>query len=191
MSGPYYNEGRHSVTISDIAFGETQKGDPQIIVRFNVDAFVEADGSETPLQQGYPRTAYLGCSEESREYTMLKLRHAGWDGTNFQTLKSDMLNRSCYANCKHEIQKSKNPKYDGQLGEKWDMAMPRKDVKPLEDKPEISRKLNALFSKELRGAGKPEMKPSHSASVAAQAPRSNVGTLPPHGDAPPDDEVPF
>lgn len=190
MSAPYYSIGRHAVTISDIAFGETKNGDPQIIVRFNVDAFVEQDGSETPLQQGYPRTAYLGCSEESREYTMAKLRNAGWEGSNFQTLKSDMLNRGCYANCKHEIQKSNNPKYDGQIGEKWDLALPRKDVKPLESKAGIDKKLNALFSKELKGS-KPEMKPAHAASLAAQAPSSNVGTLPPHGEPPPDDECPF
>jgi len=194
MSGPYYAAGRHAVTISEIAFGETKNNDPQIMVRFHVDAFVEADGSETPLQQGYPRTAYLGCSEESREYTIAKLRNAGWEGSNFQTLKSDMQNRSCYANCKHEIQKSSNPKYDGQLGEKWDLSLPRKDVKPLEDKPGIDRKLNALFAKELKGSkpAKPAMSPAHSAAVNAQSPNgSSVGTLPPYGDAPPDDDVPF
>jgi len=189
----------HGITITDIAFGETKVkddgsgGDPQIMVRFDVQEFIEPDGTATPLQAGYPRTTYMVCSEKGREYALLKLRHAGWTGSNFQTLKSDMVGQFCYANCKHEVNKGTG-KYAGTLGEKWDLAMPQKEAKPLETKPGLERKLNALFGKELKttAPAKPAMSPAHSAAVHAQAPVvSGVGTLPPHGEAPPDDDVPF
>lgn len=190
--GPYYNEGRHGVTITDLVISTTKTGKPQIVVRFNVDSQVERDGSETPLQQGYPRTAYLSCTEESREYTMAKLRHAGWEGNNFQSLRADMLNRSCYANCRHEVSQSEDPKYNGQLQEKWDMALPQRETKPLEGKPGLEKTLNALFSKELKATSPAKMSERRQAAMDAQAPQeSAVGTLPPKGSPPPDDEVPF
>lgn len=192
MAGPFYTDGKYHVQIIDVAMGESKVkqdgsgGNPQVVLKVKVISglVVASDGSEvsSAVSGQYDRTIYLTVTEKSKEMVLAKLRWAGWDGDRFETLTKDLLGRGCRAICK--IEPSMSEKYAGQDTEKWDLELPPLESKPLENKPAVAKKLNALFGKTLKE------KPA-SAAPAKEPVGVAVGDLPPHGEPPPDDDVPF
>ncbi len=169
-----YGDGKFNVDIVDVAFTEDEANPPQIVIRARI--MEECDpttGDWHPCLNQWDRTIYLRYSEEYKDYILAKLRGAGWEGTDFSTLKSDMVGKSCVAVNRCRI--ATKGKYQGQEVEGWDLFLPPRESKPLESKPAVARKLNALFGKVLKDSGKP-----------APAPVAVTNGAPPE-----DDEVPF
>lgn len=152
MAGPFYDDGNYSMQILDVALGESSKENPQIVLRGKVIGrlFTDSAGEEFAEQVSaqYDRTIYLTVTEKSRDMVLAKLRNAGWRGERFESLSSDMLGRSVRARC--DIELSQGGKYVGQQVEKWDLPLPPRESKPLENKPEVAKRLNALFGKALK-----------------------------------------
>lgn len=152
MAGPFYVDGNYTMQILDVALGESSNGNPQIVLRGKVIGrlVVDSEGEEYPEQVSaqYDRTIYLTVTEKSRDMVLAKLRNAGWTGERFESLAKDMLGRSVRSRC--DIKESQSEKYRGQMVENWDLSLPPRESKPLENKPEIAKRLNALFGKSLK-----------------------------------------
>lgn len=168
MAGPFYDPGQYHLHVSDLALGEAKStSNPQVVLRGKVIARlrVGSDGEEfsEPVAAQYDRTIYLTVTEDSRDMILKKLRYSGWAGDRFETLAKDLVGKGVRAVCKIEV--SKGGKFDGQNVEKWDLALPPLELKPLENKPDVAKKLNALFGKLLKDGAQTEAP----APVAAKA----------------------
>ncbi len=189
-SGPFYNEGKHGVEITDVALGESKTGNPQIVMRVRIVSrlCLDSAGEEfaDSVPANYERTIYLTVTDRSRDMILAKLRWAGWHGDKFETIRGDLMGKEARAMCLHE--NSMSEKTLGQLMEKWDLELPPRDSKPLENKPMVAKKLNALFGKTLKeGASAPAPAGNPPAGDATGIPEEML----PVGAAPPVDEVPF
>lgn len=163
-------------------------GWPKIEMKILVKDWVNEKDEFVPEKKQFERTIEILIDpndESSVEDVMNRLRQAGWRGTQFETLCQDMVGVQFAADCVHkEDTWSKDPKYRGQIIERWFIWTPRKERKPLENNPTVAKSLNALFGKRLKeGAKKPDAPPA-SPPAAPPAPRGD-------DEGPPDDEVPF
>lgn len=176
-NGPYYAIGRYLGEITDQGLTKAQTGTVQIAIRFKV---LEGTTPARQLDAQYERTAFLAVTEKTMEYLVPKLHSLGYtrDSIRFIDLTSpechDLRNQKAEFFCKHENSQ------DGQLIEKWDVAMSQST--PLELKPpdpKDLRKLDALFGAQLKKSGASKPKPT--------PPVQQPG----YSDQPSDDDVPF
>ncbi len=192
MAGPFYEPSKYHVQILDVALGEASTGNPQIVLRVKVISrlFQNSSGEEAsaPVAAQYDRTIYLTVTEKSRELILAKLRWAGWQGDRFESLTSDIAGNGVRAECKHE--NSVSEKYRGQLTEKWDLELPPLASKPLENKPAVAKKLNALFGKMLK-EGKPAPSGGPPSGDATGIPAEVLAAAGQSGSGVPADEIPF
>ncbi len=170
---PHYEPGLYACDVISQAFSESTGGHPQIELQFYVSARIEnragADGVirpvEVPVSERYARRLWLVVTPDGMDYVWKKLQHAGFTGQRFQDLDLEGARLPCQ--CKHETRK------DGNLGERWDLPLPPREVAELKHDPSIANKLNALFGKQLR---------DQPASAARPAPAPAAGG---------DDDIPF
>lgn len=184
MPGPFYQEGLYEVEIREVGFEEAKSGNPMIVFKILVDSSIDQNSANEryPCSHKYERFLRLVIvngpdqkkNDDSRAYALMKLRNIGWDGDKFETLPDSLVGQVVVANCTH--QKQIGGEYDGRVNEQWDFPLPPRESKPIENKPTLAKKLNALFGKSLKDS-KPEK--SHSPQAVA----SQVS-----GDS---DEVPF
>lgn len=202
--GVYYAEGEYSAECKEVAFSQSKGSDekpskPMIVLRMQIMEYLPGgDDPPVPESKQYERTIYMVVdpdSEERREWVMKKLRFAGWCGTKFETLADDLTGKEFALRCRHAENKQPG-NYFGQMQEQWDLCLPEKESKPLENKPAIAKSLNALFGKTLKEtapkvapAAKPELRhPDAEAYRTAEPSRVPAGV---GDDSPPDDEVLF
>ncbi len=168
-----YKDGQYNVEIIDVAFNEEDQKPPQIVLRVKVlQEYDATTGDYHPCLYQYDRTIYLQYMEEYKDILLAKLRGAGWEGDDFGQLRDQLLAKACFAVNRCRI--AEKGKYAGQEVEGWDLYLPPRESKPLESKPQVARKLNALFGKVLKEGRQAESVPQP----------AGVG-------APPDDDVPF
>lgn len=186
----YYQTGNYYGECTDLALSEDDNGKATIVLRMRIESQWDhtiADWVAVP--NAYERTAYMGIPEEdeNRKYVLMKLRHAGWKGT-FDTLRDELVGTK-FA-CKCDVKQAKTGKYAGQDKEFWDLPLPPRESTPLENKPAVAKKLNALFGKMLKeGAApaKPTGKPPAPPKQAPAPEPEQAGV----GGGIPSDDIPF
>lgn len=198
--GVYYAEGTYNVECTECALQESKKsGDPMIAMKIRILASVADDGSFVPEEKQYEKRIYIVVKndEESLADVAERLRCAGWQGNRFENLPTEMVGLEFAADCWHGINKGTDPKYAGQEQENWSLWSPnRRESKPLENKPEVSKSLNALLGKVLKKtpaklSGKPDALATDDSlrpSPKQEAAMTGVGD---DSGPPPDDEIPF
>lgn len=176
---PFYEEGTYDGEVLEQAFEEASTGSPMLTMKVRIEQFVIDPGMKTEelqdCNQQYVRTVNIVFAEKSIEYSIKKLRYAGFEGESF--LDCNLTGSKVRLNCKHR-------EYKGEPSESWDLMLPPKERKPLEDSDSVKKKLQALFGKQLKSsanASKP--KPAEGGTVSNQ-PESV--TVPDD-----DDDVPF
>lgn len=150
MAGPFYQEGLYEVEIKEIGFVEAKSGNPMIVFNVKVESSIGQDNTRHPCSHQYERTIRLTVLDEYKDYVLLKLRYIGWNGTKFESLPEDLEGQVVIADCKHERQEG--GEYHGRINERWDFPLPPKESKPIENKPALAKKLNAMFGKSLKDA---------------------------------------
>ena len=186
-NGPYYGEGTYQVNVNEVAFQMTTKAPPRpmIVLKFTVTGFIPSNGDAwTPEQEQYERRIYMMVDPDKpkqKEFVLMKLREAGWNGEKFEELGKWIIGQNIKAKCYHKEDKDPESKYFGTISEGWDLPLPPLESEPLENDPNIAKKLNAMFGKTLKETSKPASPPAPRQTVP---PEDRDGT-------PPDDEVPF
>ncbi len=175
----HYQKGSYRARIIDVALDESKNGFPQVIVRGTLICGLDAGRNEFDCEQ-YDRTVYLTVTDKTTEYILKKLRNAGWKSDRFEQI-NELVGLDAVFVCDHE--KQTEGKYAGQMGEKWDLELPRKASEPLENKPAVAKKMNALFGKMLKEGAAPKSAPAaeQRETVPANAATEDAG----------DGEVPF
>lgn len=197
--GVYYAKGTYNVECVECALQNSKAGDPMIVLKVRVLAAVADDGSFVPEEKQYERRIYIVVKgdEESLSDVAERLRGAGWQGNRFENLPTEMVGLEFAADCWHGINKGADPKYAGQEQENWSLWSPnRYESKPLENKPEVSKSLNALLGKVLKktpakASDKPEAPATDDSlrpSPKQEAAMAGVGD---DSGPPPNDEIPF
>lgn len=151
-NGPFYAVGRYACKVVDQALGETSKGNPQFVLRFQVLGLVDpADPSKYILAgQQYERTHYRAITDKTIQYFLEDLKLLGFKGESFKALDPnndgfhDFRGMDIDMWCGHENDQ------DGKPREKWGVARQGStfEVKPLEAKK--VRDLDNLFGKQLK-----------------------------------------
>lgn len=182
-----YEPGIYHFEVSDVGFDQSKNGNPQIIIRGKVTAYIdESDPDRTPcaVHKSFERTIKLTVSttnEDSKKYTLMKLKEAGFDGDDFGELPGQLRGKTIEASCGHEEGKDQ---YAGKTFERWDLPLPVRESTPIENKPSVAMTLNNLFGAELK---KPKAKKPAKQAVKETTPPSDDGDP----GYIPDDEVPF
>lgn len=195
----YYAKGTYNVECTECALQTSKAGDPMIAIKVQVLASVADDGSFVEEEKQYERRIYIVVKNTEEDLTDVaeRLRSAGWQGTRFENLPTEMVGLRFAADCWHGTNKGNDPKYAGQEQENWALWSPnRRESKPLENKPEVAKNLNALFGKVLKKTtAKTAEKPSanHPDAEAYRPGPKQEAAMAGRGDdaGPPDDEVPF
>lgn len=157
MSAPFYEVGRYACKVIDQALGEAGTGNPQFVLRFQVQGLVDpADPAAfIPARGQYERTHYRTITDKTISYFTDDLKTLGFAGSSFKDLDPktdgfhDFRGQDVDMWCAHED----DPK--GGKREKWSVARVSGalEVKPLE--PKKLRDLDNLFGKQLKSI-KPE-----------------------------------
>lgn len=186
----YYAKGTYNVECTECALQQSKAGDPMIALKVKVLDSVAEDGAFVPEDEQYERRIYLVIKndEESLNDIAERLRGAGWRGNRFESLPDEMVGLQFAADCWHGVNKGTDPKYAGQPQENWSLWSPnRHESKPLENKPEVAKDLNALLGKVLKNTPvKPkddEFRPGPKQEAKLRGKGDDAG--------PPDDEIPF
>lgn len=176
---PFYGQGLYFVTAVDQAWTESKNHNDMLVLKVRVDgeAILRTGADGEPVYdlghvaRNYDRTIRVTLTADSIEMAMKKLRYAGFTGSSFDEL--NLVGKQFIAVSKEPQSK------DGKTYEQWDLALPPLSGggPPLESKPGVTRKLNALFARQLKeGAG------------SASAPQT---IAPPGGGAAVDEDIPF
>lgn len=147
---PELREGIYSGQVESCDFTETKTGKPMIVLTVMVHQVQTTEGFESIAP--VTRTVRLVCdpsSEKQIDFVTRKLRHAGWDGNRFEELQA-------WFPGEWVEMEQKGDTYEGRVVESWDLCLPRLEV---ENKPEVAKKLNAIFGKKLK-ATKPVKRPT-------------------------------
>jgi len=183
----YYDKGTYNVECLECALQTSSNGDPMIALKVRVLASVAEDGSFVTEQEQREQRIYMTIKNEEESLIDIaeRLRGAGWNGTKFENLPTEMVGLQFAADCWHAINKGKNPKYAGQMEEKWALWSPnRREPKPLENNPSVAKDLNNLLGKVLKNTPVVQKPKNQEQS------RNHTG----RGDdagPPPRDEIPF
>lgn len=154
--GINYSEGTYSCLVKEQSMAVSKNGNDMLVFRCHPHAVVvKNDAGEESLDSSimeeadcWARLTILPDNEQSLEYTMKKLRHAGFTGSSFSEL--EFVGKQILLTCKH------NGEY-----EQWEFPLPALEQRePSTMDAKDQRKLDALFGKYLKdGSKKPAAKP--------------------------------
>lgn len=169
---PYYAPGKYRCTVLEQGWAESTNGNDMLVFKVRVEAYIiegygesgELVHQEQMVENAYTRTLRITFTNDSIEMALKKLRYAGFSGASFDEL--NLVGSRIIA-------VSQEPRVrDGKTYEQWDLALPPMDSgPPLQSKPGVARKLNALFGKQLKasGSGSPTQRPATAAVGAGSA----------------------
>jgi hypothetical protein len=193
-NGPYYDEGRYLVEVTDQGFSEAKTGTPQFVLRFKVLGTPDPDGDPQgfePDSMQYERTFYRAITEKTIPYLTDELAILGFQGTSFRELDKSTPNFHDFTGlrvemiCKHENDR------EGVLRERWSLSI--RGAAPTLEPMEQSklRKLDTLFGASLKKAApakaatsKPAPQRAQTAAPARTAPAATATEVS-------DDDIPF
>jgi hypothetical protein len=156
--GPYYQPGRYLGKVINQQLGETSKGNPQVVITFQILGRINPEDPEGPLLvcgEHYDRSVFRAITDKTIDWVLQDLERLGFDGQSFADIDlnttgcCDLRNRECEFSCAHE------PHYrTGEPREVWQVASDGGglEVKPLDAKQ--VRQLDAMFGKQLKQLGK-------------------------------------
>lgn len=160
--------GIYSGSIAQAVATTSKKGDPMIVVEFDVNHV--ANGSDWAEIAPARRSVFISLSEKAWPYSKDKLVRLGFNG-NFDEPRFS-AGVGVELECKHEI-------YEGRGGEKWELAGGSKEWEPI--KPDQSRLWAAKWKAETapppaKPAGRPAAPPRPAAPerVAAAVDESGI-----------------
>jgi hypothetical protein len=152
-----YEIGTYACRVVEQGFQVAKTGRPMIVFKVEpvekIDSHLDEAGEiverRSSLSVNYQRTVRLVIVEDNQEsldYTMAKLRYAGFEGDRFEDL--DLVGSEVRCLCKHQP-------YNGQPSEQWELSLPPRQDRPLETDGNLTRKLNALFGRRLKEGAEP------------------------------------
>jgi hypothetical protein len=165
--------------ITDQGFAETEKkGTPYFF--FRGTPIAEVVGSEEHECKPYEREIVMYLTDRAVDYAIAKLRALGWEGSSFKELDPATPDAVVWigqvfdVECDHETN-------DQGTWEKWQLPQAAVGDKPAKPKSnvKIAGKLDAMFSKTLKGSAKP--------SAPKPAPKREAVAA----NGPSDEEIPF
>ncbi len=187
---PQFEVGGYNVRIHDAGIETSKnKGTPGVTLKVEIRSKIEEgeDGTrfDAACDPGF-RTINLWITEKTVDFTIDKLRKAGWEGQSFDELHQ-LVGMQAAAFCRHETQET--GEYAGQTQEKWDLGLPTSQN--VNHDSTTARKLNALFGKKLKmtkpaGNQQSAPAPQRQSVPAKQAPPEYGG-----GNNNDDDSIPF
>ena len=146
-----YQSGRYWGRITGNELGETNNGNPQIVIRFLIEGRMNVEdpsGALIPCEHG-ERTIFRVITDKTVDWVIRDLASLGYTKPGWHFLDPSDANYVSLAGTQFEAECKLEP-YDGQLKEKWGIYNPGSapQVKPL-DKSAV-RKLDSLFGKKLK-----------------------------------------
>lgn len=177
--GVYYSEGKYLVECKEVAFSASKKGQPMLVTTVQVKEQIDDDGSSVEVRN-YEKRIYTVIDEEDvsgMDRAVAKIRGTGFQGTKMEEFPKWLSGRQFHARCYHSVNKQEG-QYKGQEQENWDFWTESKGLKPVESKPELAKKLNAILGSRLKETA------TKTAPVKAVQPAGDSANIP-------DDEVPF
>lgn len=149
----YYEQGDYKARVVNQGFGESkEKKTPLFFIEAEV---FEAVGANRIPDKIYPRRIEWYITDGTFKYVKEKLRGLGWTGTKLQELELDATKPHSFIGQEIVLTCTHDGDYD-----KFDIAY--SGSKPVESKPGIAKKLDALFGKQLLadiGAGSKKAAP--------------------------------
>jgi hypothetical protein len=172
----YYQPGDYLCKIVNQGFAESKdKKTPYLflVVRPVAQYGMSDEGEqEYPVEMQYDRTVSLWLTDKTVERTAERLCEIGWAGADWNDLAPggvcDLTGTELRLTCVHEL-------YNNEPREKWDF--PFSGV-PVQHDPSVSKKLNALFGKALKGHQAGAAKPARQAAPAGLAATAREEDLP-------------
>lgn len=159
-----FEQGRYWGKITHQRLGETSKGNPQLILSFQVVGKIDPSDPEGALQRcpEYERSIFRTITDKTLDYVIQDMDALGWFGNKWSQFDEgdrecvDIRGKELAFSCKHEpkqVLDEATGKYvnTSEMRETWSIAQTGSGppVKPL-DKGAMS-KLDAMFGKALKG----------------------------------------
>ena len=169
MSTPLYDRGLYRVRIDNQQLGESQNGNPQIVLTFTPLGQYDMKDNSLFTCPSEARSAFMTITDNTIDFILETLRHLGFQGNSFAQLDPDTTGFhdfrgvECDAYCKHD-------EYEGKTKEKWNISRGKVtlNVKPLEKKD--LRALDAKFGKKLKATPAATNGPTKAPPARGQAP---------------------
>lgn len=148
----YYNPGRYWCKVTSQGFNKSkEKGTPFFFLAIKpYEIFVTEEECE-PVDGNYERKIDLYITDKTIENVVGKLRAMGWTGDDFRDLEPanpdghSFVGKEIVVHCKHE-------QVGDKVYDKWEL--PGTGGGPdIDNDPNVSRTLNAMFGKALKGNG--------------------------------------
>ena len=179
MSGRFWTAGTYRAKVTQIELVETSGGNNAILVYILPLAAI-TDGGELPVDPSpYSQKIWLmSHTDNTRGYTLRKLRGAGWEGSQFQTLAEDMDGMVITV-------EATDDSYNDQLITRWDLPLPTARPRPVK-----AQALNAAFA-DLLKAEKTGTPPAKKQTRRKPAPPDDEQPVPVAPIETPGDEIPF
>jgi len=179
MSERFWTAGTYRAKVTQIELVETNNGHDAILVYILPLAAV-TDGGELPVDPSpYSQKIWLmSHTDKTRGYTLRKLRGAGWEGSQFQTLAGDMDGVVITV-------EATDDSYNDRLTTRWDLPLPTAKPRPVK-----AQALNAAFA-DLLKAEKTGTPPAKKQTRRKPAPPDDEQPVPVAPIETPGDEIPF
>lgn len=159
---------------------EAGTGNPQFVINF-IPAYKKGPKGAKEECPNDPRSVYRVITDKTIEYFANDLKALGYDRDTFDDLDPTSPNAFNFEGIEIEV-RMKLETYDGRERERWELAMVKTEIKPLE-RQGISA-LNAQFANKLR-----ELRMGGSGTAQARTPAPAAATGYANNAA--DDDVPF
>lgn len=176
----HYQAGKYRCQITEQAFGESKdKHTPFFGLKVKPTGFYDpATGDLVPCSD-FERTVYLYMTDKTIDQATKNIRSLGFTGDSFRQLDPEVPGHTSLIGTEADFQCKHEP-YNNTLSEKWEF--PLSEGRPLEKVSGLSKKLDALFGKSIKGSAGPKAAPAKAASD---------GAVPVAAGVAPDDEIPF
>jgi len=169
----YYREGRYRARVINQYFGESEgKGTPFFALTVKVISYFDPQmGDYVPPGESYDRDVKLYITNDTMDYVIPKLRSIGFEGSSFRDLDPDNQNHISFVGLESDFVCKMEPGKDNtKLYEKWGFPAV-KTAATVENKAGVSKRLDALFGRSLKGSAT-QQKPASAAPVNRPEPQA-------------------
>jgi hypothetical protein len=183
----HYQAGKYRCQIVEQAFSESkEKKTPFFGIKVKPTGFYDVTTGDLVGCSDFDRQVQMYLTDNTVEHVIRNLRTLGFTGDSFKLLDPEMPGHHSLVGteadfvCKHEP-------YDGGIGEKWELHFIG-ESRPLEKVSGLSKKLDALFGKQMKGSAGPKAAPARAADAGGVP--VGAGMVSSDG-VQPNDEIPF
>lgn len=181
----HYQAGKYRCQITEQGFGESKnKKTPFLGLKVRPTGFYDVTNGDLVPCSDFERTVMLYLTDNTIDQAMKNIRSLGFTGDSFRALDPEMPGHISLIGVETDFQCKHEP-YDGGIGEKWEF--PLSEGRPLEKVSGLSKKLDALFGKQIKSSGTPKpatARPAASGGVPVGAGMTTENGIPPADDIP-------